>query len=433
MRHTALCLALALLPLGAGAANLGDIYSLAREHDAVWAAARQARLAGLERLPQGRAGLLPTVALSANARRNEVEIDPGSDRGFNSRGYGLTLTQPLYRKQNLEAYEQGKLLALQADQQLRLAEQDLILRTAQAYFDLLQAQDNLAAASAQKAAIAEQLAQAKLSFEVGVATIVDTHEAQARYDLALAQEVAADNDLEVRRRALEKLIDAPAPTLARLDEGAALPAPEPRDMDVWVGQAREGGLGVALARSAEEIARREVERQRGGHFPTVDLAASHTDTRNGSFGTVTGVDTRSTVIGLEFALPLYQGGLTASRVRESVANHAKSRFDLEDARRQAALDARQTYLGVVSGQAQVAAFSQALVSGQAQLDSTKLGLEVGVRTRVDVLNAQQQIYTTRRDLAAARYQTLLSGLRLKAAAGTLAEADVEAVDRLLKE
>jgi len=433
MRHTALCLALALLPLGAGAANLGDIYSLAREHDAVWAAARQARLAGLERLPQGRAGLLPTVGLSANARRNEVEIDPGSDRGFNSRGYGLTLTQPLYRKQNLEAYEQGKLLALQADQQLRLAEQDLILRTAQAYFDLLQAQDNLAAASAQKAAIAEQLAQAKLSFEVGVATIVDTHEAQARYDLALAQEVAADNDLEVRRRALEKLIDAPAPTLARLDEGAALPAPEPRDMDVWVGQAREGGLGVALARSAEEIARREVERQRGGHFPTVDLAASHTDTRNGSFGTVTGVDTRSTVIGLEFALPLYQGGLTASRVRESVANHAKSRFDLEDARRQAALDARQTYLGVVSGQAQVAAFSQALVSGQAQLDSTKLGLEVGVRTRVDVLNAQQQIYTTRRDLAAARYQTLLSGLRLKAAAGTLAEADVEAVDRLLKE
>jgi outer membrane protein len=320
---------------------------------------------------------------------------------------------------------------------LKLAEQSLVLRVATAYFDVLMAQDTLATAQSQKQAFAEQLAQARKSFEVGAATITDAHEAQARYDLTFAQEIAAQNDLEVKRRGLEKIIDREAPKLAELaelGEAAKMPLPEPTNMDVWVKQAEEGGLSVALNQTGLEIARREVERQRGGHLPTLDLSASYSDNRNTVVSGVSGgVNTKSAVLGLELGWLLYQGGAVDSRVREAVANQEKTRYALDEARRQSRLDARQGFLGVLSGDAQARALEQALVSSEAQLKSTKLGLEVGVRTRVDVLNAQQQVFSTRRDLSAAKYKTLLSGLQLKAAAGSLGLDDLTALDALLKE
>jgi outer membrane protein len=409
-------------------ANLGAVYQLAQENDAEYAAARESFKAGQEKIPQGRAGLLPTVNLGANARYNESRSN-GSSSDYDSRSISLTLTQPIYRKPNLEAYAQAKIQALLAEQQLHLAEQQLILSVAQAYFAVLQAQDVLATAQSQKQAFAEQLAQARKSFEVGASTITDTHEAQARYDLTVAQEIAALNDLEVKRRSLEKIINSESPELARLTEGVRLSLPEPNNMDAWVRQAEADSLAVHLNQSSVELARREVERLRAGHLPTLDLAASYTDSRNPS---ATINSTRGGSIGLEFGWLLYQGGLVDSRVREALANLEKARFELDNARRQARLDARQGYLGVLSGDAQVRALEQALVSSEAQLKSTKLGLEVGVRTRVDVLNAQQQLFTTRRDLAAARYQTLVAGLQLKAAAGSLKAEDLKAVDALLK-
>lgn len=433
MRPTLLALSLGLATVlggaSASAANLGEIYQLARDNDAIYASARQAYLAGQEALPQGKALLRPTISLSGYLRQNDTETSAPSSADYSSRGYGLTLTQPIYRKQNLEGYEQAKLAVLLAEQQFRLADQDLALRVAQAYFDVLLAQDNLATAQAQKQAVAEQLAQAKKSFEVGAATIVDTHEAQARHDLATAQEIAAGNDLEVKRRALEKLIAREAPALASLAPGARIPGPAPADMAAWVRQAEDNSLAVLTARTALETARREVERQRGGHYPTLDLAASYSDSRKTNLGTL---DSKTGVVGLELNLPLYQGGAVSSRVRQAVANQEKARYDLDSARRQSALSARQAYLGVVSGDAQVKALEQALVSSEAQLKSTKLGLEVGVRTRVDVLNAQQLVYSTQRDLASARYQTLLAGLQLKAAAGVLGADDIKALDALLK-
>lgn len=409
-------------------ANLGAVYQLARENDAEYAAARESFKAGQEKIPQGRAGLLPTVNLGANARHNESRSG-GSSSDYDSRSISLTLTQPIYRKPNLEAYAQARIQALLAEQQLNLAEQQLILSVAQAYFAVLQAQDVLATAQSQKQAFAEQLAQARKSFEVGASTITDTHEAQARYDLTVAQEIAALNDLEVQRRSLEKIINSESPELARLTEGVRLSLPEPNNMDAWVRQAEVDSLAVHLNQSSVELARREVERLRGGHLPTLDLAASYSDSRNPSAAITS---TRGGSIGLEFGWLLYQGGLVDSRVREALANLEKARFDLDNARRQGRLDARQGYLGVLSGDAQVRALEQALVSSEAQLKSTKLGLEVGVRTRVDVLNAQQQLFTTRRDLAAARYQTLVAGLQLKAAAGSLKAEDLKAVDALLK-
>ncbi len=433
-RHRFQGAVLASILLAAGladAANLGDVYQLARENDAKLAAARAARDASQEKIPQGKAGLLPTLSLSANARYTDAHSSL-SGNSYPSHGFSLALVQPLYRKQNLESYEQAKLQALQGDQQLKLAEQDLLLRVATAYFDVLQAQDALATAQAQKQAFAEQLAQARKSFEVGAATITDTHEAQARYDLTTAQEIAAQNDLDVKQRALEKLINREAPKLALLDDKARVPMPEPANMDAWVKQAESDSLGVVLGQTALELARREVERKRGGHLPTLDLSATYSDNRNIASG-VANIDSRAGVLGLELGWVLYQGGAIDASVREAVANQEKARYDLDDVRRQSRLDARQGFLGVLSGDAQVRALEQALVSSEAQLKSTKLGLEVGVRTRVDVLNAQQQLFTTKRDLSAARYKTLIAGLQLKAAAGTLAEADLKAVDALLRE
>jgi outer membrane protein len=407
-------------------ANLSEIYLLAKTNDAEFSAAQASYQAGLEKLPQGKSLLRPNINLFGNLRENDNDNVAST---YGSHQYGIALKQSLYRKQDLESYEQAKLQVLQAEQALKVAEQRLQLRVAQAYFAVLQAQDVLATAQSQKQAFGEQLAQARKSFEVGVVTITDTHEAQARFDLTSAQEIAAQNDLEVKRRALEKIINSESPELARLSEGAELSLPQPNNMDAWVKQAEADSLAVALGQTAQESARREIEKQKAGHHPTVDFAANYGSNRNASSPGSSG---KSGFIGVEFAMPLYQGGATEARIREAIALQNKSRHDLENARRQARLDARQGFLGVLSGEAQAKALEQALVSSEAQLRSTKLGLEVGVRTRVDVLNAQQQLYTTRRDLAAARYQTLLAGLQLKAAAGILNEEDLKAIDTLLK-
>lgn len=433
MRKTLLTLALATLAWNADAANLSDIYKQARKNDAAYASAQAAYKAGLEKLPQGRALQLPSVNLSAGVNHVNSDTSIGSSKSYTSPSLTLSLTQPIYRKQNLEVLEQARLQVQVVEAQYKLAEQDLMLRSAQAYFDVLLARDNLATAESQKAAIAEQLALAKKSFEVGAATIVDTHEAQARYDATVAQEIAARNALDVKQRALEKLIMAPAPKLAGLAEAVKVGQPQPNDMDAWARQARDNSLAVAASQSAAEIARREVERQRAGYLPTVDLNASYTDTRNTLSSAGTEVDSRNAVVGVVLGWNLYQGGATGSLVREAVANKEKAHSDLDNTTRQAELDARSAFLGVVSGAAQVSALEQAVVSSEAQLRSTKLGQEVGVRTAVDVLNAQQLLFSAKRDLASARYSALMSGLHLKAVAGALAEADLLALDALLKD
>ncbi len=424
---------------GAHAVNLMDIYRDALANDASLASARAAYLAGQEKLPQGRALLLPTVNLSANTTWNEMDIQyrgasafPGGQRNYNSNGATLSLSQPIYRPQNWAAYEQGKLQSAVAEIQYAAAQQGLILNVAQAYFDVLLAQDNVALAGTQKKAIQEQLDQAKTSFEVGTATITDTHEAQARFDLAAAGEIAAINELEVRQRALEKIIGKLPGPLATLAVELSLQAPEPNDINKWVEAAEQNNLLVQAKRAGSEIANQEVARNRGAHHPTLDLVASYSDTgaTGSSFGV--GNDTKASIIGLQLNLPLYQGGGINSRVREAVANQEKARQDLTLEVRQSALSTREAYLGVTNGAAQVKALEQALMSSQSSLDSTRLGQEVGVRTNVDVLNAQQQLFSAKRDLYKARYAYLVSRLKLKAAAGTLAEDDLQQVNQWLK-
>ncbi|MFA7316744.1 MAG: TolC family outer membrane protein [Sulfuricella sp.] len=421
---------------GVEAANLMDIYRDALANDAALASARAAYQAGQEKLPQARALLLPSLDLGASTIWNKEEIltrSTGTTTDYNyiSNGAKLTLMQPIYRRQNWAIYELGKLQSAVAEIQYVAAEQGLILNVAQAYFDVLLAQDNVALAGTQNKAIQEQLEQAKMSFEVGTATITDTHEAQARFDLASASEIAALNELEIRQRALEKIIGKLPGPLATLAAELSLQAPEPNDISKWVGAAEQDNLLVQAKRVSAEIANQEVERNRAGHHPTLDLVATYGDSglSGGRFGAY---DTRATTIGLQLALPLYQGGATSSRVREAVANQEKARQDLTLEVRQSALSTREAYLGVTSGAAQVRALEQALVSSQSALDSTRLGLEVGVRTNVDVLNAQQQLFSAKRDLYKARYAYLVSRLKLKSAAGTLAEDDLQQVNQWLK-
>jgi type I secretion outer membrane protein, TolC family len=420
---------MAAFGLPAAADNLSEVYRAALAYDASYAAAQAAYRAAQEKTPQARAGLLPNASLNANTRRNDVDT-PLGDSEFNSRGWSVNAAQPIYRGQNWVAYDQAKVSVQLAETQFKAAGQDLILRAARTYFDVLLAQDSLEFIRAQKAAITEQLAAAKRNFEVGTATITDTHEAQARFDLATAQEIAALNDLEIKRRALHTLTGKNVNTLAALLPKPALAAPAPASMDDWVSRSQSDNLQVRISQLARQIADREIERTRRGHHPTLDLTASYSDNKNQNVGIGT-IDSEATVVGLEFALPLYQGGLVSSQVREAVANQDKARQELEDALRNAALQTRQAYLNVTSTEAQVKALEAALASSQKSLESTQLGLEVGVRTNVDVLNAQQQLTSAQRDLAAARYNFLLSVLNLKAAAGLLTAADLEEIDRLL--
>jgi outer membrane protein len=435
-----LLLALSFIALPVVAQDLQGVYRDAKAYDAQYAAARYALRAGLEKLPQGRALILPTLNLSGNMTNTRTETEPHNDslaarslRDARSYGYSLSFSQPLYRAQNNLQYSQAEFQVKQAEATFGQSGQDLIVRTAQAYFDVLAAQDTLALVQAQKTAIGEQLAQAKRNFEVGTATITDTHEAQARFDLSASQEIAALNDLETKRSALQQITGKAYAALKPLRQQVKLSPPNPVNMQNWVDLAEKQGYPVQIQETTAQIANLETKRNAAGHYPTVDLVASYGWTsQTASQLSAVSSNVTSGVVGVQFGLPLYQGGAISSREREAAANYEKSKQDLENARRTSALSARQTFLGVTNGIAQVGALEQALVSSQSALDSNKLGYEVGVRINIDVLNAQQQLFSTRRDLAVARYNTITSHLRLKAAAGSLREEDLEEVNRALE-
>ena len=418
------------------AADLMQIYREAQANDAAYAAARSTVEAGRERTPQALAGLLPTIGISGNTQWNENDISlrkstTTDNVKFNSNGYTLTLTQPLFRWQNWVAYDQSKFQVAQAEANFVQAGQDLILRVAQAYFDVLYANENLKAVRANKVSIEQQLESAKRNFEVGTSTIVDAQEAQARFDLAIAQEIAAESDVEVRQRTLQAIIGKEPGSLAPFRRNAEIPQPQPADMKQWATAAENDNINVQLQMAALEIASLEVDRQRAGHYPTVDLVASKGSTTALASAGLGLVDSDFRTIGVQVNLPIFQGGQVVSRQREASANRAAAESTLEQARRNAALQARQQYLGATNGLAQVRALKAALISSQSSLESNRLGFEVGVRINIDVLNADNQVYVTRRDLAKAVLETLMSQLRLKAAVGTLSEDDVVAANALL--
>lgn len=437
-----LCIALGLLSCAAPAicADLLQVYRDALANDQQYAAARAASDALREKLPQGLSTLLPTINAMATTVWNDNKYGTDStntlynvDKQYNTNAYNVQLTQPLFRWQNYVQYGQGQLQVVQADANLAQSLQDLIVRVAGAYFDVLYAQENLKAVRANKQSIAQQLEQAKKNFEVGTATITDSQEAQSRFDLASAQEIAAINDLEVKRYALRVIVGKNYGELNRLKPQAEIKPPQPASMEQWVDAAQKDSFAVQAQQAASEVAAKEVERQRAGHYPTVDVIANYG--KNNTALSVIGNDsleTNARNIGLQLNIPLFQGGYVNSKTREAVANRAAADAALETAKRSAVLNTQQSFLGVVNGLAQVKALDAALVSSTSALESNKLGYEVGVRINIDVLNAEQQVYVTKRDLSKARFDTLLAQLKLKAAVGALGEADLEQINPLFE-
>jgi len=420
------------LAIDAQAMTLLEAFNAAQAYDSQLASARGARDAAQEKSTQGFAGLLPNVSATANINRISAHVmTTGIDRtiDYTQEIYQLQLRQPIYNRNNFDVYEQGKLQVTAGEILYEQARNDLALRVAQAYFDVLAAQDVISFIRAQKIAITEQLESAKRNFEVGTATITDTHEAQARFDLAIAQEIAAQNDLEVKRNAFAVVTGQLPPELKSLRAGVKLSSPEPSSMDKWVQSAEAGNFGVVAQALVAEIAKLEIRRNRSGHLPTLDAVAVQSQRKDLTLTSPT--TTNTSALGLQLTIPLFAGFLTTSRVREAIALENQARADLDTAKRTAMQNARAAYLGVQSGLSQIRALEAAEVSSNSALESNKLGYDVGVRINIDVLNAQQQLYSTRRDLAKARYDTLINGLRLKAAAGTLGEVDLAELNALL--
>ena len=416
------------------AQSLLELYESARAHDAAWQSAKAQYDANLARAEQARAGILPSANLASSISRSSLDVDnPATSRGFGTQSASIAASQPLYRPANWATYQQGLLQADLARAQLTTAEQDLIVRVSQAYFDVLAAQDTLAFVRAQKTAVGEQLASAKRNFEVGTATITDTREAQARFDLVTAQEIQAENDLRVRRLALETLTGKPDAQPVPLPAPLNVPAPDPDSVAAWVSQAESASPLIQQARTAVDIAGWEIEKAKAGHKPTLDLTASYGVQRNLGGSTTSTLDNRTNVgqVGVTFNLPLFAGFATQNRIRETLSLEEKARADLEAARRNVAQATRTAYFGVISGQGQVRALEAAEASSQLALDANRLGYQVGVRINIDVLNAQSQLFQTKRDLAQARYNVLLGHLRLRQANGTLAPEDLARLNALV--
>ncbi|WP_293192702.1 TolC family outer membrane protein [Ottowia sp.] len=425
---------------GAQAQSLLQLYDTAHGYDAAYQSALAQAQARQARADQARAGLLPQVGLQAGAQRNWAEtsvLDNRGSRVFNVLNAAVVGSQPLYRPANRITWDQGRRAAEAAQVNLAGAGQDLIVRLSQAYFDVLGAQDALASVRALKAAVAEQLESAKRNFEVGNATITDSREAQARFDLAMAQEIAADNDLRVKKLALDQLVGQTGIDPRPLAQPIVLPAPRPDDVNAWVAQATDQHPGVVQARMALDIARLETAKAKTGHLPTVDLQASVGQTRypdgNPSLSAAPSARYRTTNAGIGVVLnwPLFAGFAVENRVRETLALEESARADLDNATRTVAQATRAAFFGVRSGLGQVKALEAAERSSLTALEANRLGYQVGVRINIDVLNAQSQLYQTQRDLARARYDVLVGLLRLKQAAGALTAADLGPVNQML--
>lgn len=435
LRFLPLTLALtAVFASTAQAQSLLSLFETARSYDATYKAAQSQYTANLAKGDQAKALLLPSIGLGATVNKTDVELLAAAQTiTAQSKSATLSASQPLYRPANFATYQQGQRQLELAGVQLKAAEQDLMVRLSQAYFDVLISRESLDFVKAQKVAVAEQLAAAKRNFEVGTSTITDTREAQARYDLVVAQEIAADNDLRIKRLALNQLVGLNNIEPKPLSTQAKLSAPDAQSLDQWVQKSSEFNPSVIQSRAALDIAKLETSKAEAGHKPTLDLVAGYTPTRykNGRGLNSSQLDSNTNSVSLSFNMPLFAGFATQNRIKETVALEDKARSDLEAAERAVAQATRTAFFGLLSGIGQVNALQAAEASSQSALDANKLGYQVGVRINIDVLNSQSQLFQTKRDLAKARYDVLLGQLKLNQAAGTLTEADLASINALL--
>ncbi len=430
-------LLLSICGMDSYASDLLHAYSLAESSDPLYREAIASYRATLESKPQALSQLLPLINLSANNSLHHEDITfigtgvgAAGEGGFSRRGYSLDITQPLYHYDRYLAIDQADSTIQQAQAELDAAQQDLILRVAERYFNVLAAMDNIQFTHAEKKSLQRQLEQAKQRFDVGLTDITDTQEAQAGYDRAVAGDILAENIFDNMREALREIIGEYMTAFAPLGDTMPLVNPEPNEIEAWTNTALKQNLNIIAAKYNLETARQEIKIQNAGHLPTLDLVANHGFNESGSirFG---GTEVDSTSIGLELNVPLYEGGLVSSRTREARQHYNEAREQLEQQYRAAQRQTREAYRGVISGISLVMALKQAVVSTETALQATTAGFEVGTRTAVDIVISERATLQSKRNYARARYDYILDSLRLKKAAGTLSPDDLQQVNNWL--
>ncbi len=418
-----------LLPLASQAEDLLGLYQKAAESDPVIRAAQATRDATRLAEPLARASLLPNVSLSGRLDYNRQDPAGAPSDSYRSDSLTLNLVQPLFRKDRSVSLEQAKEQVKQADADYAAAKQALILRVAEAYFGVLSARENLVFAEAEKKAIARQLEQAKERFEVGLVAITDVHEAQARYDQSKANVITARNEVDNAVEALRQIVADTEGDLDDLKEVLPLVPPEPASLDEWSELALKNNPTLLSARLEAEVARKNIELQRAGHYPSLDLVGSlgHSDSNASS-----GRDVDTGVIGLQLALPIYSGGAVVTGTRQAAHQFTAAQENFDAKRREVVRQVRDAYRGIQAAISRVGALKATVRSALSALEATEAGFEAGTRTLVDVLNSQRDLFRARRDYAQARYDYVLSTLRLLNAAGTLSEEDVRRVNAWLQ-
>lgn len=422
------------------AEDLLSVYKLARENDPKFRAAESIYLAEREKLPQARAGLMPTLSARAERDRNNTETTtdsfiisrPSAKFDYFSSEYALRLSQPVYNAAVFSGFSQAKAEVRRAEAEYAAASQDLILRVAQAYLDVLLAEDSLEFTRTEKASIQRQLESAEARLKVGLAAITDVHDAKARFEIAASQETEVENALQDKREALRELTGRSSELLARVSNNVPLIVPEPADINQWVEKSLTQNYSLLAKRAAAESSSEEIKRQRAGHYPTLELVG--TRTRNDDEGSITGpgIRTDSTIVGFQLNVPLFQGGLVSSRTEAAAHRYSAAQQDFEATRRATEREARASYLGVTGGTAKITALTQAVMASESALEAKTQGFAAGINTNLDVLDAARDLYRAKRDLSSARNNYLLNMLRLKQAAGTLSENDISQINGWLQ-
>jgi outer membrane protein len=431
-----LCLGLAGIP--ASGADLIETYRLAKASDPMFASDRFTLDATQQKVPEARSSLLPSLSTVSSIGRTTGPVQytgvPAVDRPFNTLVWTVQLTIPVLHVANIVVLRQSHTLVDEAEAQFAKAQQDLILRVAGAYFDVLAARETLEAALAQERAADEQRSAAHRSYEKGVASVTDSHEADSRGELATSQRIAAEATLAARRTDLEKIVGPLSEELAMLRPDSVTPMPEPDDVSAWTATARDNNWQVKGALAASERADLEIIRVASQRLPGIDLVGSYG--RNYSSGNdtnpinyATNADIRQ--VALQLTVPIIDGGGISAMTREARARSRKALADLEASRRQSIADARDAFMMIRAGVAQIKALQASALAAAESAKGNQVGYQVGIRINSDVLTAQQQLFIARRDLARARYDALMQGLQLKAAAGALTERDLEILNGML--
>ncbi|MCI0749629.1 MAG: TolC family outer membrane protein [Nevskiales bacterium] len=438
IRFFPVCICAALLLPGPVPANeLLRIYDLAVQNDTQLRAAEQARAAAREAPGQSGGALLPQLSGvgSASTQRDTLTPAAGTGAGITTRSSSepynasLVLSQVLFNKDLWNRWRKGGDLAAAGEASYRSAQQNLVLRVTEAYFNVLAAADNLRFANAENQAVERQLELAKKRFEVGLSAITDVQEAQARYDLTVALMIEAEQALASAREALAEITGPAEVRIQPLQDEIPLQGPNPENVNEWLKIAAESSLDILAAQIQADLARRDVRINAAGHYPTLSLVGEQTVGESSGF---TAGEYEQSQLSLELSVPLFAGGTTQANVRAARSVHEQRLAELEGVRRQVERRTRDAYQGIIAGVSRVAARRQAVVSLSTALEAAEVGLEVGTRTGVDVLDAQRELYSAQRDHARARYDYLLNVLRLKNAVGQLESRDLDEIDRLLQ-